>query len=111
MAMSSKTSPLPTSTQTTFPSCWATALARSEEHTSELHSQSNLVCRLLLAKKNGLRVLSRLTIAQRTFVRRLVAAIALPTHDAMATPLARRPKGPICIQCDAHATLVLNVHS
>src|SRR2546427_2867151 len=29
----------------------ATAL-RSEEHTSELQSQSNLVCRLLLEKKN-----------------------------------------------------------
>src|SRR2546430_8983296 len=28
---------------------WATA--RSEEHTSELQSQSNLVCRLLLEKK------------------------------------------------------------
>src|SRR2546427_8803685 len=30
----------------TFPS------SRSEEHTSELQSQSNLVCRLLLEKKN-----------------------------------------------------------
>src|SRR2546430_8872633 len=28
------------------------ALTRSEEHTSELQSQSNLVCRLLLEKKN-----------------------------------------------------------
>src|SRR5688572_32453966 len=28
-------------------------LVRSEEHTSELQSQSNLVCRLLLEKKNG----------------------------------------------------------
>src|SRR2546430_10753260 len=28
---------------------------RSEEHTSELQSQSNLVCRLLLAKKDFLR--------------------------------------------------------
>src|SRR2546427_9203849 len=28
-----------------------TQLARSEEHTSELQSQSNLVCRLLLEKK------------------------------------------------------------
>src|SRR2546430_11628137 len=28
------------------------AHARSEEHTSELQSQSNLVCRLLLEKKN-----------------------------------------------------------
>src|SRR2546430_9135117 len=29
----------------------ATAVLRSEEHTSELQSQSNLVCRLLLEKK------------------------------------------------------------
>src|SRR2546427_9423637 len=28
--------------------------ARSEEHTSELQSQSNLVCRLLLEKKNAI---------------------------------------------------------
>src|SRR2546430_10491163 len=32
----------------------ASALARSEEHTSELQSQSNLVCRLLLGKKKRL---------------------------------------------------------
>src|SRR5436309_7692749 len=30
-------------------------LARSEEHTSELQSRENLVCRLLLEKKNGIR--------------------------------------------------------
>src|SRR2546427_7163483 len=30
----------------------ATMIYRSEEHTSELQSQSNLVCRLLLEKKN-----------------------------------------------------------
>src|SRR2546427_4506879 len=30
----------------------ADLVARSEEHTSELQSQSNLVCRLLLEKKN-----------------------------------------------------------
>src|SRR2546427_2167316 len=29
------------------------AACRSEEHTSELQSQSNLVCRLLLEKKNA----------------------------------------------------------
>src|SRR2546427_6696258 len=29
--------------------------ARSEEHTSELQSQSNLVCRLLLEKKKNIR--------------------------------------------------------
>src|SRR5256886_11212637 len=32
--------------------CSGTAPIRSEEHTSELQSQSNLVCRLLLEKKN-----------------------------------------------------------
>src|SRR5688572_33215234 len=31
------------------------AVGRSEEHTSELQSQSNLVCRLLLEKKNDAR--------------------------------------------------------
>src|SRR5205085_7073559 len=31
---------------------WRSSDARSEEHTSELQSQSNLVCRLLLEKKN-----------------------------------------------------------
>src|SRR5688572_17669235 len=30
---------------------WGALLARSEEHTSELQSQSNLVCRLRLEKK------------------------------------------------------------
>src|SRR2546430_5164087 len=33
------------------PSCWHAM--RSEEHTSELQSQSNLVCRLLLEKKKN----------------------------------------------------------
>src|SRR5256886_6632291 len=32
-------------------------LLRSEEHTSELQSQSNIVCRLLLEKKNSVDVL------------------------------------------------------
>src|SRR2546430_11356256 len=32
--------------------CLARHKIRSEEHTSELQSQSNLVCRLLLEKKN-----------------------------------------------------------
>src|SRR5688572_32010815 len=34
-------------------SCRAISPARSEEHTSELQSQSNLVCRLLLEKKKA----------------------------------------------------------
>src|SRR5438270_7474943 len=42
---------------------------RSEEHTSELQSQSNLVCRLLLEKKNG------------TYTR---LALSRPTHGRAA---------------------------
>src|SRR2546427_7359982 len=38
--------------------CWI-ALSRSEEHTSELQSQSNLVCRLLLEKKK--KIITRLS--------------------------------------------------
>src|SRR2546430_12175832 len=38
------------------------AATRSEEHTSELQSQSNLVCRLLLEKKKTKKHLSQLTI-------------------------------------------------
>src|SRR5688572_33019117 len=32
---------------------WPAGIYRSEEHTSELQSQSNLVCRLLLEKKKS----------------------------------------------------------
>src|SRR2546427_4128342 len=35
--------------------CSAAIYRRSEEHTSELQSQSNLVCRLLLEKKKTIR--------------------------------------------------------
>src|SRR2546427_9070219 len=41
-------SPIISGAGVTKPPC---CLARSEEHTSELQSQSNLVCRLLLEKK------------------------------------------------------------
>src|SRR5688572_31900673 len=37
-------------------------LPRSEEHTSELQSQSNLVCRLLLEKKNNNLALARASV-------------------------------------------------
>src|SRR5688572_32172776 len=42
---------------------------RSEEHTSELQSQSNLVCRLLLEKKNHL---SKLTMSRCSIIVRFV---------------------------------------
>src|SRR2546430_12557410 len=39
---------------------------RSEEHTSELQSQSNLVCRLLLEKKKNTRLLIIVIVLFRT---------------------------------------------
>src|SRR2546430_12168934 len=51
----------------TLTASWFPALSRSEEHTSELQSQSNLVCRLLLEKKKN----------QRAHAHRLVAS---PEH-------------------------------
>src|SRR2546430_13216313 len=73
------------SPRTTVPrSRWpSTRLRRSEEHTSELQSQSNLVCRLLLEKKKkNTRTLcqpdktSRLPESDTTVI--LASAIARP---------------------------------
>src|SRR2546427_3111153 len=50
---------------------------RSEEHTSELQSQSNLVCRLLLEKKKNNEVVSILV------VRISRAACVLTSHTAL----------------------------
>src|SRR2546427_4234318 len=45
-------SPVEQAGYATNPNCWTIRKGgRSEEHTSELQSQSNLVCRLLLEKK------------------------------------------------------------
>src|SRR5256885_9389186 len=52
------------STTPSVPACAcadrALRMARSEEHTSELQSPCNLVCRLLLENKNKTQLLSRL---------------------------------------------------
>src|SRR5260221_1852931 len=45
------------------------AVRRSEEHTSELQSHSDLVCRLLLEKKETLRVSTPTEVRQRVLVR------------------------------------------
>src|SRR5260221_8594708 len=43
--------PRPSAVGLCFAACRAVGFARSEEHTSELQSHSDLVCRLLLEKK------------------------------------------------------------
>src|SRR2546427_4889364 len=57
---------------------------RSEEHTSELQSQSNLVCRLLLEKKKSGRITYRCVGTHR-------ARPKPPSGHSSATPLHRRP--------------------
>src|SRR2546430_11772262 len=42
--------------------------ARSEEHTSELQSQSNLVCRLLLEKKKYYNILMLISLLTTTLI-------------------------------------------
>src|SRR2546427_2941608 len=57
------------------PRCWSMLTsgapnltpARSEEHTSELQSQSNLVCRLLLEKKKKTYELNRSRASRRRY--------------------------------------------
>src|SRR5260370_2809263 len=50
-------------------------MGRSEEHTSELQSHLNLVCRLLLEKKKN-----------RTTVSRSRSAVPHPTHGSRVPP-------------------------
>src|SRR5882762_9070232 len=47
----------PITTNSASPIRWAAGILRSEEHTSELQSHLNLVCRLLLEKKKKAYVL------------------------------------------------------
>src|SRR2546430_6124550 len=48
---------------------------RSEEHTSELQSQSNLVCRLLLEKKKTMHQVNKFLVSMQ------LTLISLQTHN------------------------------
>src|SRR5438874_7541877 len=49
--------------------CWIRCAQRSEEHTSELQSRRDLVCRLLLEKKKKTRRMSELRIERNDIAR------------------------------------------
>src|SRR2546427_2294588 len=53
---------------------------RSEEHTSELQSQSNLVCRLLLEKKKNQREVDHISRTERSF-EDLIRAVERSNHS------------------------------
>src|SRR2546430_3797897 len=68
------------------------AVMRSEEHTSELQSQSNLVCRLLLEKKN--RVMSLMTLSKHIEFKIQSYALGLDVLHSRAFDVQRvRPTG------------------
>src|SRR5256885_2584408 len=58
-------------------------LARSEEHTSELQSPCNLVCRLLLEKKNNL------LVARTRVAARQIRAAHFPLPRLLVCPALR----------------------
>src|SRR5256886_9419612 len=58
---------------------------RSEEHTSELQSQSNLVCRLLLEKKNIKSLLFIVLLMQSNRLM-LIIGLSVFTHSLWLTP-------------------------
>src|SRR2546427_7419476 len=66
--------------------CWA----RSEEHTSELQSQSNLVCRLLLEKKKNITELQ----VHPNNLSRLQPEKRRPKHHAIANQASYQPHNP-----------------
>src|SRR2546430_10461359 len=70
---------------------------RSEEHTSELQSQSNLVCRLLLEKKKEIEKHERAPLGTAPVGRPVaVARFAIPAERAHPARLACRPGTPRC---------------
>src|SRR2546430_11428465 len=59
---------------------------RSEEHTSELQSQSNLVCRLLLEKKNMAEQTVHVIVAKANLkIRRVSGCWRIRNEDCVAT--------------------------
>src|ERR1022692_3066905 len=68
---------------------WMTAisshLSRSEEHTSELQSPWNLVCRLLLEKKDSSKILASTIPPQTAVLGSGLSATAWPGAGAGAT--------------------------
>src|SRR2546430_8059475 len=54
---------------------------RSEEHTSELQSQSNLVCRLLLEKKNISKIFTSSCSSREAYPGHLHPSLCCPQHE------------------------------
>src|SRR5260370_24177071 len=76
---------------------------RSEEHTSELQSHLNLVCRLLLQKKQHItRLLRAFTIVSSLLLRNKTATAQLHPYATVQADLSRVPT--TCSQGSQHRT-------
>src|SRR2546430_10108938 len=75
-------------------------LPRSEEHTPELQSQSNLVCRLLLETKNELpgvaQIIVRHAMQLKEFLRHTAFIAAKDEHGDHAVTGFHRVSDPLC---------------
>src|SRR5260221_9120155 len=80
-----------TCTSTVSPRPSASGFRRSEEHTSELQSHSDLVCRLLLEKKKKMTLALRRTSRSDAVVA-LDALIGPCLHRLLPTALRIRPR-------------------
>src|SRR5256886_8682085 len=75
---------------------WSRNMTRSEEHTSELQSQSNLVCRLLLEKKKQTITVHERAVDEDDVREAQIAALRSSTRPARSQVKVRssRPKCP-----------------
>src|SRR2546430_4590485 len=91
-------------------SCPERAPARSEEHTSELQSQSNLVCRLLLEKKKNILIVALIENVKKKLSTvlsplALIAAVGLRTHCYPR----QLPQLISCCACCAHIPHIFHI--
>src|SRR6266536_2915699 len=75
--------------------------SRSEEHTSELQSRVDLVCRLLLEKKKGRRLPD--DHADRRRIRAVLPVVEHPGHRR-----GRRPRAGAGVRADQHFFFFFN---
>src|SRR2546430_4791969 len=82
---------------------------RSEEHTSELQSQSNLVCRLLLEKKKNIELHYVHLVGKRHITTPHVDGDDVRPPHRLTDYVARAGEGPVLHQ--ERSTVVANFHA
>src|SRR2546430_7958019 len=86
---------------------WRRSVRRSEEHTSELQSQSNLVCRLLLEKKKNKHTHTYTPLSSSSRTSRPTTCPAAPQghHPPVPLPRPQLRASHLRTPADSHDTL------